>query len=48
VQNSGDFLARHFPSPVFLEAAPLLVSFEPLHVENLPEDRILTSFSRLS
>jgi hypothetical protein len=39
-QNPGDFLARHFPSPVFLEAAPLLVSFEVLHAKKLPEDRI--------
>jgi hypothetical protein len=40
VQNPGDFLAWHFPKPVFLEAAPLLVSFEVLHEKKLPEDRI--------
>jgi hypothetical protein len=40
VQNPGDFLAWHFPKPVFLEAAPLLVSFEVLHTKKLPEDRI--------
>jgi hypothetical protein len=40
VQNPGDFLAWHFPKPIFLEAFPLLVSFESMLMEKLPEDRI--------
>lgn len=41
------FLPCISPNPSFLEAAPLLDSFEVLHVKKLPEDGILTSFSRL-
>jgi hypothetical protein len=33
VQKPGDFFALHFPKPVSLEAFPLLVSFETLHVK---------------